>query len=201
MNSPPQPSPIVPNDCGISSMPMFSFPLAAFPFPRIPTKRSSRIQEDSLPKESPCQCPRVLISDDDDFQGFYYRALFKKAVKLPEIVQKDDEGVRVIKSGEDLLGKYCKQKMCNCKAPKLVITDYDMGESKLNGIETAIKLRKVGYDGPIILRTSETRDKLKKNHPYLSPLLQEKVIDYVLSKNSHQQITEVIHKFYEKLPQ
>ncbi len=66
---------------------------------------------------------------------------------------------------------------------RLVIVDYQMGKKKLNGVETSLVVRKDGYKGHLLLRTSETKDSLKENHKGFEQLLQKNVINFLVSKS------------------
>jgi len=82
-----------------------------------------------------------------------------------------------------LLEKLNKVVECGCGATKLVVIDYQMGEKKMNGVETSVKVRKDGFKGYVLLRTSESEENLKKNHEDFGQLLKENVINVLVNKN------------------
>jgi len=106
----------------------------------------------------------------------------------------EDLSLRTCFSGEELLDKLSGVVECGCKTTKLVIIDYQMGDKKLNGVETCIKVRKDGYKGHVLLRTSETKDSLKKNHKDFEQLLQENIINVLVSKSDASFGNKFIHK-------
>lgn len=146
-----------------------------------------------------CGCPHVLIADDDPFQEFYYEVLFQKSLKLKGLVsEKEKLNFDLYRSGESLLEKYLKVKCCDCDTHMMIIIDFNMGNEKLNGIETALSLRKHGYKGIIILRTSEEFSDLCKWYPNLPSLLENKAIDCVLEKNNHITTKKTVQDLLEK---
>jgi len=142
------------------------------------------------------ECPHVLIADDDPFQQFFYSQFFEKLIGLDNpTISKSDFQFKMFASGEDLLEKYQKLNFTEGNCPLLIITDYDMGENKLNGVETALLLRRQGYEGAIIIRTSEKRQDLEKTHSDLESLLSTKKINCLLDKNYNTKTKEVIKSF------
>lgn len=197
MNSFETPSPHVANEPRRLQIPTFTFHFSRLlssnqdikPI-KAPQPRASSVEN---LKSSICTCPLVLISDDDRFEEIYYQALFKN---FDDFIKPDahKQNLSIAKSGEELLKKYCEQKECHCKTTKLVITDYDMGVNGLNGVDTALKLRSSGFTGPILLRTSETKEKLYRNHPHFGKLLQNNIISYVLEKKCPSQTAKQVVK-------
>lgn len=135
------------------------------------------LRANSMPIKSNCTCPGILAADDDLFQHAYYKCLFYTKNK-PE-----DHCLQTCFSGEELIESLNKVMECGCGTMKLVITDYQMGEKNLNGVETSVKARKGGYKGPLFLRTSETKDFLKENHEDFELLLKENVINVLVNKS------------------
>lgn len=146
---------------------------------------------------SACKCPHVLIADDDPFQKFYYQALFASSLDFDLLpLNKEDMKIHVCSSGEELISQYKKQKQCKCGGKMLVITDYDMGSKNLNGIETIICLRKEGYNGSIILRTSEKKEVLRKVHGiFFDDMMNSKMIDCFLNKEHNRETKEMIQNY------
>lgn len=143
-----------------------------------------------LPKETAnkCQCSHVLLADDDRFQAFYYQTLFQKSLDFDHLsIDKKDFRFTMSTSGEDLLEEFKKIQACKCGFLSLIIVDYDMGRGKMTGVETILTLRKLGYKGMLILRTSETYEFLREKHPYLDDIIENKTINYLLGKNDHME--------------
>ncbi len=195
MNPFDTPSPLIANEPRRLQIPTFTFHLSRLTSSeqeikpiKIPQSRASSMENLKTPL---CTCPLILISDDDKFEEIYYKALFKN---LSDFIKSEaqKQNLSIAKSGEELLKKYNEQKDCHCKTTKLVITDYDMGVDGLNGVETALKLRSSGFTGPILLRTSETREKLCRNHPHFERLLQNKTINCVLEKKCPSQTAKQV---------
>jgi len=140
-----------------------------------------------------CTCSHVSIADDDEFQHFYYQSLFQKSLDLSSIFpDKNDLRLKSCYSGEDLVKNISQMVTCGCKTLRLVITDYNMGHNKLNGVQTAKKLREVGYKGIILLRTSEKRSYLLGQHGDFEKMIEEKVIDVLIDKGDLKKGKEVI---------
>jgi len=138
----------------------------------------------TAPAKNHCCCPYILVADDDTFQHLYYKGLFQKALKSEEMsLKSQDLCLCTCFSGEELLEKLNKITECGCGTTRLVIVDYQMGEKELNGVETCIKVRKDGYKGNVLLRTSETEISLKKSHQDLDQLFQENIIDVLVNKS------------------
>ena len=191
-------SPNVPRETHISRIPIFfnkkSVSLHSnSSFPSIQIANRS-LSEGSTCKKS-CQCPNVLVADDDPFEKLYYQMLFKKLSddEQPQMEKKNLK-IQVFNSGEALLKKFTKLSHCECGGQTLIITDYNMGEENLNGVETALNLRKNGYKGVIALRTSEAQDFLRKTHKNLDELFDQKVINCFLEKHSHAKTRDTVQK-------
>jgi len=161
---------------------------------------STQSSSPTLPRKTTCQCSHVLLADDDRFQGFYYQTLFQQSLDFDTLsIQKKDFRFSLSVAGEELLEEYQETKSCRCKAPLLVIVDYNMGPGKMNGIETILALRKEGYKGLIILRTSETFEFLIENHPNLNDLLEAKVLNFLLGKNDHRETKNKIQSLLQQI--
>lgn len=146
-----------------------------------------------------CQCPHVLIADDDPFQEFYYQNLFLKSMEFNGIaIEKEDFRIEICRSGEELLEKYQKINSCTCDSTMLIITDFNMGNDKLNGIETVLALRKRDYKGLIALRTSETEEDLCAWHPEFASLLENDVINCFLDKADYKKTREATESLLRK---
>jgi len=140
--------------------------------------------------------PHVLIADDDPFQEFYYSHLFQNSILFDDlVVEKKDFQHTVFACGEDLLTRY--QKLV--EGPLFIITDYQMGAKKMNGVDTILALRKLGYKGAIILRTSEKQSELKENHPELEELLESQQISFLVDKSNHLKMKEIVHMLLKKM--
>ena len=145
-----------------------------------------------------CSCPHVLIADDDNFQHFYYHTLFQKTFGYNIADSKEHLHIKLCFYGEELIERFNKIAACGCNKLMLAIIDYSMGDTKLNGVETAIKLRKSGYKGPVILRTSETEEYLNTQHIDLYFLFKTKVISEMVGKDNLKHIKEVIERYIKK---
>jgi len=82
-----------------------------------------------------------------------------------------------------------------CRQPALVITDLHMGANKLDGVETAIQLRKIGYNGPILLRSSDSREEIEKIHPNFEELMKDGTINSYLNKTFLVSFKEVVENY------
>ena len=140
-----------------------------------------------------CTCPHVLIADDDLFQHFYYENLFQRSIKPSDSLK--DFRVKMFSSGEDLLERLRAFGPCQCGKLALVILDYSMGIDKLDGVQTAFALRRLGYKGRIILRTSEAKEHISLKYPKFEEIMREKVIDILLDKSKHDETKKIIQSF------
>jgi len=199
-------SPIVPSESQILEIPIF--PGGASPAThQLGSRTLQRITQYSysqaltaLKPRSNCQCPHVLVSDDDPFQNFYYETLFQRSISWEEILDgKESFRFELFSSGEDLVKKFNKLKACKCDRPLLIITDYNMGEKKLNGLEMIKILRRAGYKGALVLRTSEELEDLSKKHLDLEDMLESKTIDYYVEKNNFKKAKEVIQTLVKRM--
>jgi len=149
--------------------------------------------------EKSCNCPHVLLADDDPFQAFYFESLFQKSLDFEGLsVDKKDFRFEAQKSGEELIDRYKKIISCCGQKPLLIVTDYNMGLHKLNGIETCLKIRKCGYKGPLILRTSETQEVLGKLQPDFKEMLKNKTINFFIEKSSHAKTKEILRSILKQ---
>jgi len=122
--------------------------------------------------------------------------LFDKALDYGKLnIDKTEFRYKIFTSGEDLLKNYQKIKKCGCNTLTLVISDFNMGEKNLNGVETAVKLRENGFSGHIALRTSEEKDYLSRQHNNLNEMLRLKEIDCILDKTSHVNTKKAVEGF------
>lgn len=143
-----------------------------------------------------CTCPHVLVADDDNFQHLYYQNLFQRSLDFSELpISRDNLRVKMCFSGEELLEELKDILQCGCSKLMLIITDYSMGNTKLDGINTASKVREAGYEGQVLLRTSETVEFLKSKHLNLDKIVGTRIIDELVSKADFQQGKEVIQDF------
>ncbi len=142
-----------------------------------------------------CECPNVLIADDDPFQKFYYQTLFHRSINFDDLdIEKENFAMEVFECGEDLLKSFDLLSNCPCHRGCLfVILDFNMGETKMNGLETALKLREKGYEKKIVLRTSESEEDLRKKFVDWDEIIKEETITRVLEKSNHSETKEVIH--------
>jgi len=201
-------SPVVGKESPIAGVPTFSFqehscsfvhPLFSFgpakkvhPASKFAPRSLSTCNRAESSNESGC-CPHILIADDDPFQHFYYQSFFQKTVELDEFnITREDLRIELCQSGEELIEKCEKIINCECENLAIVITDYNMGVDKLNGVETAIGVRKVGYSGSIILRTSETREYLKEKHQDFDELLLAETVDAYVEKEDFIKVKEIV---------
>jgi len=199
-----QTSPIVPTEPQIVGIPIFpnahsplSFAmnqLTSRSLRRAPEKSSSTSLPD-LSRTSVCKCPHILVADDDPFQSFYYETLFLRSMSWEEILEsKRNPRYELLASGEELLQRFQQIQACGCGKPLLVICDYNMGHRKLNGVETILALRKRGYTGPVILRTSEDEDYLTGKHSDFIELVNSEVITSYVKKQSFKEAKEAIQR-------
>ena len=143
-----------------------------------------------------CDCLNVLICDDDPFQAFYYQTMFRMSMDFSDLaVEKRNFRFEVVPSGESLLKRYHKLASCNCNIASqlLIISDFNMGQNNMNGIETVLKLRKDGFDGNIILRTSETKEELRAKYKDFDTLIEKNIINFYIMKDDHNLIKNKIH--------
>jgi len=140
-----------------------------------------------------CSCPHILIADDDSFQHLYYQSLFQKSLDFEGIfVSRENLRVQLFFSGEELLESFKKIQECGCTQLVMIITDYQMGSGKLNGVDTCTRLRNTGYQGTLFLRTSESLNDLQQNHPNFSHLLETNIINALLEKGNLKDGKEII---------
>jgi len=157
------------------------------------TNRNNTQKFNNSSSSHSCDCPNVLVADDDSFQHMYYRIFFERTLNFDGLsVSKEAFKLHLSFSGEELLAKLAQIKECGCKSLKLIISDYFMGNANINGVATCLKVREVGFTGPILLRTSETQEYLKTQHKNLSEILEEEVINQVISKTEVNHGKEVI---------
>jgi len=142
---------------------------------------------------SSCNCPTVLVADDDNFQHMYYRVFFERTLNFEGLaINKETFKLHLSFSGEELIAKLAQIKECGCKSLKLIISDYYMGNANISGVTTCLKVREAGYTGTVLLRTSETQEHLKTQHENFVQLLERQVINQVVSKTEVNHGKEVI---------
>jgi len=166
-------------------------------FPTNEAHRLNRIpslsQFGSTSPQRSCKCPQVLIADDDSFQHFYYHTLFQKSFNSKDLSPEMEHlRLQLCYSGEELLECLNEIQKCGCNTVMLVIIDYYMGKENLNGIETSIAVRKIGYDGFLLLRTSETQESLKGLHENIDDLFTQKTISALVVKSDINKGKEII---------
>jgi len=125
----------------------------------------------------------------------YYKLLFEGlAADNKEGSKRGGFGFEIFGAGEDLLQRYLKMKACGCNNLSVVVTDYNMGPKKYNGVETAIMLRKSEYNGIIVLRTSEEISYLTKKHPDFAEMLEAGFINHFVPKSSVKKTKELLQE-------
>ena len=130
-----------------------------------------------------CTCPHILICDDESFQHLLYANFFSHMIDYHTInIPKEELKISMHTSGEDLTVSYQKTKSCGCGKLKLVITDFYMGSHNMNGMDTVLKLRELGFGGTIILRTSDAKQELLTAYPEMERMLKNKLISCFLDK-------------------
>jgi len=127
------------------------------------------------------------VANDDTFQHVYYRLFFEKLHLAKETFKLD-----LSFSREELLAKLAQIKDCGCKSLKLIISDYRMGNTNIDSVITCLRARETGYNESILLRTSVAQEYLKSQHENLEELLEEEVINQVVSKTEVHQSKDVI---------
>ena len=159
-------------------------------------KRTQPVHDSPLASKASCSCPHVLIADDDAFQHLYYQSLLTRSVNIEAtLFTKRAFKFEVCFSGEELLEKLRQTRHCGCDRPALIIVDYNMGGDKLNGVQTAIKIRESGYKGPIVLRTSETQEHLRTRHMNFEQMLKDGRINMLMDKKNISESKEAIQKY------
>ena len=148
---------------------------------------------------SSCTCPHVLTADDDEFQHTYYKILFHQSLNYDGLsITKENVRVQLSFSGESLIENYKRMAKCQCNNLMVVIVDYHMGSNKLNGVQVCKELRSLGFEGPILLRTSESENSLLENHKDFLELIENKTINAMLKKSDSKLGKEAI-KSYMKI--
>jgi len=166
---------------------------------KIPKKRVLTKSKTNPEIGHSCECPNVLICDDDRFQHLFYQNFFERIIGLDQIGEsKNNLKMESFLSGEELLLKYQKLKACKCSKLSLVISDYSMGENKLNGVETVLAVRDAGFQGAVVLRTSETRHDLIKDHSNFEELIRTGSITSYVEKAFVMNLKTVIYNCIKK---
>lgn len=202
-------SPIVAAESQILEIPVFpnhNSPIS-FAMNQLTTRNLRKISHFAYSKSlievtrsSSCRCPAILVCDDDPFQNFYYETLFQRLISWEGILpQTRNFRFEIYTSGEALLQRFREISSCGCGKTMLAITDYHMGENKLNGVQTVKLLRKAGFTGSMVLRTSEDPEYLCKKHPELMGMLETEVIDSYIEKCNLKQAKDVIQVLVKKM--
>jgi len=202
-------SPIVPSESQIYGIPVFpnnNCPLN-FAMNQLPSRNLRRITHFNFSKSlvevarsSSCRCPHVLVADDDPFQNFYYETLFQRSISWENILEQNESfRFELFTSGEALLQRFQEINACGCGKTMLAITDYNMGEKRLNGVQTVRLLRKACFTGSVVLRTSEEREDLSRIHPELNQMLNSEMISSYVEKSNFRKSKDVIQELVKKL--
>ena len=205
----PEASPMIANETTVSRIPIFAKKGASpigktLDSPKLLQAKLKQLETNKAPflkylkpqggaaQQSECKCQDILIADDDPFQHLYYETFFQKSPGLKEKrVKGETLKLDLNTCGEDMIKKFSALHLkCNCKKLKMIITDYQMGHDKLNGAETAEKLRVLGYLGPILLRTSEVKADLIEKHPEL-----EKTVNCIIDKSTIKEGEEIFVQY------
>lgn len=165
-----------------------------------PLPLPTNLDQSSEIDNSSCKCPHVLISDDDHFQEFYYQNLFQRSLCFDGLnIDKKDFRLKHFSSGEDLVAFFSEIASCGCSTLTMIITDYNMGIGKMNGVETVMSLREKGFKNPIILRTSETKEVLGELHSNFESMLETKEIECLLNKKDHLETKSTIYEMLRNI--
>ena len=108
-------------------------------------------------------------------------------------IKQQDFKATMCSSGEELLLKLRSMQDCGCKKLRIIITDYQMGAKKLNGAQTAQKVRETGYKGPVVLRTGENKDELLQINKDL-----EKIVDSIVEKSDFKKGKTIITQYLKQ---
>jgi hypothetical protein len=147
-------------------------------FSNIMTHKSGFTTPEVPKPEMTCDCPNMLICDDDKFQHLFYKKFFERNVDYTGLgISVEDFKIQYFISGDELLSKYLELKSCKCSKLSVVITDYSMGVNVMSGVETAVALRKAGFNETLILRTSEIKQDLIQANPNFNELLSNGIIN------------------------
>lgn len=79
----------------------------------------------------------------------------------------------------------------------MIILDFNMGKKSFNGIQTALKLREAGFEGIIILRTSDDYKSLERHHKNFNQLLENNQINSLLDKSDLHHSKEVLQEYLD----
>jgi len=204
----PENSPVIPSESRILGVPVFpaTNDPRTFTFDNFSsdsclttTKFSTRVTFSELPQKF-CQCPNILVADDDPFQNFFYEALFQKSISWKETIGTNENlKFEIFLNGEDLIKRFNKIKECGCGKNVLIISDYNMGPKNLNGVEVIKILRSNGFTGCAVLRTSEEEIHLNKQHPEFAEMIEKQQISSFLRKQNFKEAKEEIQKLIKKI--
>ena len=154
----------------------------------------TRIDESISVKD--CDCPRVLVADDDMFQHLYYQALFQG---LSFIKKAKELTLRICFSGEELLELLLRIIRCGCNKLLLVIIDYNMGKTRFDGVKTCFEVRKLKYSNLVILRTSERRNDLRTRHEDFEKLIEEGSNNIYIDKQDAKSFNTILENHLKRI--
>jgi len=134
------------------------------------------------------------------FSIYFIEIFFERIISLDQIGEsKNNLKMESFLSGEELLLKYQKLKACKCNKLSFVITDYSMGEKNMNGVETVLAVRDAGFEGAVVLRTSETRHDLIRDHSNFEELLRTGSITSYVEKALVMNLKVAIQNYTNKI--
>lgn len=143
---------------------------------------------------SHCRCPRILCCDDEAYQHF----ILKKLLELSDSSSFSKETCFCY-SGEELIEKYKNLRTCStCGGPEIIISDYNMGNSHMDGIDTLLKIRELGFGGLTILRTSTSIESLTDDHMDLEEHIEKKDISFYIAKQNVGIQKQIFKEFKDK---
>lgn len=140
-----------------------------------------------------CGCPRILICDDDPFQHLYYFNILSKLKEEGTIGENFESSFHF--SGESMIQELQKVRKCGCDKPRLIISDFDIGENKNIGVSTCIEARKTGYNGAILMRSANSKEELLRDCPELNRAIESGNITKLISKDDFVHTKSLIQEF------
>jgi len=198
-------SPVIPSESRVLGVPIFpaTNDPRSFTFdtlssdPPVTTKHSTGFTEIS---QKSCECPHILAADDDPLQNFFYESLFQRSISWEETIgTKESLRFELFENGEDLLKRFEQIQQCDCGKTVLILSDHNMGLKNLNGIEVIQILRKNGFSGSAVLRTSEEEKDLAQQYREFSEMLEQSVITSYINKQNIKGTKEVIQKLIKEI--
>ena len=149
-----------------------------------PNLKNSRKNSEKI---NQCQCPQILIVDDDAFNLFTMELLIKK---LNFSCAKASNGVEAINFLKEF--KYCNK---NCKGMQLILMDYQMPE--LDGVETSKKIIMMREKGEVgNLKIVGCTAFCAKNEVF--SMMEAGMNDVIFKPVSKEILVEVLRKYVEK---